>query len=125
MRDLVIGVTVILADGTIANSGGRVVKNVAGYDLGKLFSGSRGRLGLIARLALRLHPRPAAASTVVLETEDPRRAWLELQHSQLAPAAVDFLPPRRLALLFEGAAEGVEAQVGACAGVPADAAIWA
>ena len=45
MRDLVIGVTVVLADGTIASSGGKVVKNVAGYDLGKLFSGSRGRLG--------------------------------------------------------------------------------
>ena len=57
-RDLVIGVTVVLADGTIASSGGKVVKNVAGYDLGKLFCGSEGRLGLIARVALRLHPRP-------------------------------------------------------------------
>ena len=50
-RDLVLGVTVVLADGTIANSGGKVVKNVAGYDLGKLFCGSRGRFGLIARVA--------------------------------------------------------------------------
>ena len=50
MRDLVIGVTIVLADGTVASSGGKVVKNVAGYDLGKLFSGSRGRLGLIARV---------------------------------------------------------------------------
>ena len=56
MRDLVIGVTVVLADGTIASSGGKVVKNVAGYDLGKLFCGSEGRLGLIARVAVRLHP---------------------------------------------------------------------
>src|SRR5438067_6359722 len=69
MRDLVIGVTVVLADGTVASSGGKVVKNVAGYDLGKLFSGSRGRLRLIARVALRLHPRPAAAATVVGEAE--------------------------------------------------------
>ena len=61
--------------GSIASSGGKVVKNVAGYDLGKLFSGSRGRLGLIARVALRLHPRPAAEATVVAETDDPRALW--------------------------------------------------
>ena len=63
-RDLVIGVTVVLADGTVASSGGKVVKNVAGYDLGKLFCGSEGRLGLIARVALRLHPRPEASRTL-------------------------------------------------------------
>ena len=57
MRDLLIGVTVVLPDGTSANSGGKVVKNVAGYDLGKLFCGSRGRLGTVERVALRLHPR--------------------------------------------------------------------
>ena len=59
-RDLVIGVTVVLGDGTVASSGGKVVKNVAGYDLGKLFCGSKGTLGLVARLCVRLHPRPAA-----------------------------------------------------------------
>src|SRR5690349_23505983 len=78
MRDLVIGVTVVLADGTVASSGGKVVKNVAGYDLGKLFSGSRGRLGLIARVALRLHTRPAAEATVAVETDDPRAVWKDL-----------------------------------------------
>jgi len=72
MRDLVIGVTVVLAGGLVASSGGKVVKNVAGYDLGKLFSGSRGRLGLVARVALRLHPRPATEATVVAEADDPR-----------------------------------------------------
>ncbi|SDG17791.1 glycolate oxidase FAD binding subunit [Sinosporangium album] len=55
-RDLLIGVTVVLADGTIAKSGGKVVKNVAGYDLGKLFTGSYGTLGIIAEAAFRLHP---------------------------------------------------------------------
>jgi glycolate oxidase FAD binding subunit len=124
MRDLVIGVTIVLADGTIASSGGKVVKNVAGYDLGKLFSGSRGRLGLVARLALRLHPRPASEATVVVESDDPRGLWQELRASQLSPSAVDFLPPRRLALLFEGPAAAVEAQVGSCPGALSQPAVW-
>ena len=51
----------MLPDGARASSGGKVVKNVAGYDLGKLFCGSRGRLGTVERLALRLHPVPAAS----------------------------------------------------------------
>ncbi len=59
-RDLLIGITVVRADGTVARSGGKVVKNVAGYDLGKLFAGSRGTLGLITQATFRLHPLPAA-----------------------------------------------------------------
>ena len=85
MRDLVIGVTVVLPDGTRASSGGKVVKNVAGYDLAKLFCGSRGRLGAVERLALRLHPLPAAARTIV----DGRDDWPALHRSQLVPSAVD------------------------------------
>jgi FAD/FMN-containing dehydrogenase len=125
MRDLVLGVTVVLAGGLVASSGGKVVKNVAGYDLGKLFSGSRGRLGLVARLALRLHPRPPAEATVVAESDDPRALWREVQRSQLEPSAVDLLPPRRLAFLFEGVPGAVEEQAAACPGERADAAVWA
>jgi glycolate oxidase FAD binding subunit len=124
MRDLVIGVSVVLADGTVASSGGKVVKNVAGFDLGKLFSGSRGRLGLIARIALRLHARPAAEATVVAETDDPRALWSEIHRSQLTPSAVDFLPPNRLALLFEGGEAAVAAQVEASPGTLADGSVW-
>ena len=124
MRDLAIGITVVLADGTIASSGGKVVKNVAGYDLAKLFSGSRGKLGLIARVALRLHPRPAATATVVAESGEPRALWNELHRSQLEPVAVDLLPPGRFALRFEGARAAVEAQVAACPGEAADATAW-
>jgi glycolate oxidase FAD binding subunit len=123
MRDLVLGVTVVLAGGMVASSGGKVVKNVAGYDLGKLFSGSHGRLGLVARVALRLHPRPPAQATVVA-TGDPRSLWAELRASQLEPSAADVLPPGRLALLFEGGQAAVEAQVAACPGELADAEIW-
>src|ERR1700691_683696 len=87
MRDLILGVTVVLRDGLRANAGGKVVKNVAGYDLGKLFCGSRGRFGSVARLALRLHPLPTAARTVVTG----RSRWLELHRSQLVPSAVDIV----------------------------------
>ena len=123
MRDLVIGVTVVLPGGLVASSGGKVVKNVAGYDLGKLFSGSRGRLGLIARVALRLHPRPAAEATVVAPG-DPREVWRALSGSQLEPSAVDVLPGRT-AILFEGPRAAVDAQVAACPGAPGDASVWA
>ncbi|HXS12167.1 MAG TPA: FAD-binding oxidoreductase [Acidobacteriaceae bacterium] len=56
LRDLVIGMTIVLADGTIARSGGKVVKNVAGYDLPKLLTGSFGTLGVITEVTFRLHP---------------------------------------------------------------------
>jgi glycolate oxidase FAD binding subunit len=62
VRDLVVGVTVVLSDGTIAKAGGKVIKNVAGYDLAKLFAGSFGTLGLIASVAVRLHPRHRTAT---------------------------------------------------------------
>jgi glycolate oxidase FAD binding subunit len=114
MRDLVLGVTVVLADGTIASSGGKVVKNVAGYDLGKLFCGSRGRLGLVARLALRLQPRPAASASLVVPVrrpEDAERLWQLVHRSQLVPSAVDVDWPGRMALLLEGGARAVAAQL--------------
>jgi glycolate oxidase FAD binding subunit len=109
MRDLVIGATVVLGDGTVANSGGKVVKNVAGYDLAKLFCGSEGRLGRVVRLSLRLHPVPEATATVVAPA-DPARA-LVLLRSGLTPSAVDLHWPERLALLFEGSARAVATQV--------------
>jgi FAD/FMN-containing dehydrogenase len=98
MRDLVIGVTLVLADGSVASAGGKVVKNVAGFDLGKLFCGSRGRLGLIARVALRLHPRPRDERTLV----GPADRWQAVHRSQLDPIAADLLWPDRLALLVAG-----------------------
>jgi glycolate dehydrogenase FAD-binding subunit len=73
VRDLVLGVTVVLSDGTVAKSGGRVIKNVAGYDLGKLFAGSLGTLGLVARVAVRLHPLPRRTATVTATSADPAR----------------------------------------------------
>ena len=63
LRDLIIGMTIVLADGTIAKSGGKVVKNVGGYDLHKLMTGAFGTLGLITEVTFRLHPLPAATET--------------------------------------------------------------
>jgi glycolate oxidase FAD binding subunit len=110
MRDLVIGVTVVLPDGTRASSGGKVVKNVAGYDLAKVFCGSRGRLGSVERLALRLHPLPAAARTTVVVAD-----WPSLHRSQLVPSAVD-IAGGRMHVLFEGSQRAVDEQVRALDG---------
>jgi glycolate oxidase FAD binding subunit len=127
MRDLVIGATVVLPDGTVASSGGKVVKNVAGYDLGKLFCGSEGRLGRIVRLSLRLHPVPEASATVVAAAE-PANA-LAVLRSELVPSAVDVHWPERVALLFEGSERAVAAQVEAAreliAAEPAGDDVWA
>jgi glycolate oxidase FAD binding subunit len=73
VRDLVVGVTVVLSDGTVAKAGGKVIKNVAGYDLAKLFTGSFGTLGLIARIAVRLHPDPQVTATAHGGSDDPER----------------------------------------------------
>jgi glycolate oxidase FAD binding subunit len=73
LRDLVVGVTVALSDGTLAKSGGKVIKNVAGYDLAKLFTGSFGTLGLIVRVVVRLHPLTPRTATAAGASDDPER----------------------------------------------------
>ena len=70
-RDLVVGMRVALSDGTLAKSGGKVIKNVAGYDIAKLFSGSFGTLGAIVEVSVRLHPIAPDDATAVGETSDP------------------------------------------------------
>ena len=111
MRDLLLGVTVVLGDGLVASSGGKVVKNVAGYDLGKLLCGSRGTLGVICRASLRLHPLPDASATLVApvsgDGEAKRQAILR---STLVPSALD-VTDERLAVMFEGGAAAVEFQL--------------
>jgi glycolate oxidase FAD binding subunit len=114
-RDLVIGITVVRADGTVASSGGKVVKNVAGYDLGKLFAGSYGTLGLIVEAAFRLHPLPAAATYTTADAAGPaeaRRMVAAAAGSQLAPTAVEISragrdQPVHVGVLLEGDPAGV------------------
>ena len=111
MRDLVIGVTLVLSDGTVAHGGGTVIKNVAGYDLPKLLYGSLGTLGLVAEVVLRLHPRPEASATATVPVDVDRAVELtqRLSASALEPAAVDWgdVDGSLLAVRFEGTAAGV------------------
>ncbi|MGI8650712.1 MAG: FAD-binding oxidoreductase [Rubrobacter sp.] len=115
-RDLIIGAKVVLADGTIAKSGGKVVKNVAGYDLGKLFTGSLGTLGVIVEANFRLHPLPEAARTVAVEVETPeqaQRAMMTLWHSQVEASAIELHwgeEKKLVSALLESIPEGVEAK---------------
>ena len=119
-RDLLIGITVIRADGTVAHSGGKVVKNVAGYDLGKLFTGSFGTLGLIVEAVFRLHPRPASAAYVTVDCDGPDEAYYAVAAaagSELAPSAVELDrpardQPARVAVLLEGDPDGTAERTG-------------
>jgi glycolate oxidase FAD binding subunit len=116
MRDLVVGVTVVLSDGTIAKSGGKVIKNVAGYDLAKLFAGSFGTLGLIARVALRLHPSPAHTATVTAASDDAKALAAAAARLAALPLEADSLDVSwrdgagRLDLRFGGATARERAQ---------------
>ncbi len=119
LRDLVIGATVALADGTVASSGGKVVKNVAGYDLPKLITGAFGTLGVITRAIFRVHPLPKETRTISCATADVREAqrlMLAIQNSKLAHSALQIccgaeMQPR-VDALFEGTEAGLTPQVG-------------
>lgn len=91
-RDLILGITVALSDGTIARAGGKVIKNVAGYDLAKLFTGSFGTLGLILSVSVRLHPLPRNSTTALGSAASPtvlRDAALALAGAPLELEALD------------------------------------
>jgi glycolate dehydrogenase FAD-binding subunit len=91
VRDLLVGITVVLSDGTVATAGGKVIKNVAGYDLGKLFAGSRGTLGYIASVTVRLHPAPGPTATARAESHDPRRLSAAAARMAALPLEADCL----------------------------------
>src|SRR5712691_7355676 len=131
-RDIVIGLRVVQASGEIARSGGRVVKNVAGYDLNKLYIGSLGTLGVIVEVNFKLQPQPVAERTLVLTyttAEDVMNTVLSLLGSLLTPSALELIDPGAasdmtdffglnlptdgytLAINFEGGLVAIERQV--------------
>jgi glycolate oxidase FAD binding subunit len=93
IRDMVLGLSFVRSDGKIAKAGGRVVKNVAGYDLMKLFTGSYGTLGIISQVTFRTYPQPEASTTILLtgEAEAIFQAVKTLRNSSLSPTAADLL----------------------------------
>jgi glycolate oxidase FAD binding subunit len=116
LRDLIIGVTIALPDGTLASSGGKVVKNVAGYDLPKLATGALGTLGVITRAVFRLHPLPRQVRSFSISVANPDEAQklvLAIQDSKLAHIALQShfsAESTIIDILFEGTEAGLDAQ---------------
>jgi glycolate oxidase FAD binding subunit len=128
VRDLVVGATVVLSDGTVAKSGGKVIKNVAGYDVAKLFAGSFGTLGLIATVSVRLHPLPERTATVAHDFDDPDALLAKALELARKPLEADRFDATwqdgrgRLLLQFSGASAREQAErVGTVADIDWDA----
>jgi glycolate oxidase FAD binding subunit len=127
LRDLIIGITLALPDGTLAKSGGKVVKNVAGYDLPKLATGSLGTLGMITQAIFRLHPIPretrtlsfASSEGMISGGESLHDLVLAVQDCNMVPTGVQIRAAssstennlHEIDLRFEGTAAGCEAQI--------------
>src|SRR6516164_9741447 len=138
LRDLILGVTIALPDGTLASSGGKVVKNVAGYDLPKLVTGALGTLGVITRAVFRLHPLPRKEHSftfVARDLADANRLALAVQDSRLAhtglQARFDAATPPEVDVRFEGTDAGLTAQaevvrklVAPAVEIPSGTAVW-
>ena len=118
-RDLLIGITAVRADGVVARSGGKVVKNVAGYDIGKLLAGSQGTLALITEATFRLHPVPPSVAWVTAEfgpadLPEAAAAVAAAAGSALVPSAVELDwsgSVLRMGVLLEGTEAGVAERV--------------
>ncbi len=123
LRDAVLGCRVVHADGSMTRSGGKVVKNVSGYDLPKLYVGSMGSLAVFAEINVRLVPRPEASAVVqvLLPLESAGHKLLATHRGALRPAALAVVHPTgipgslQLLARFEGREPVVRAQAEACA----------
>lgn len=113
-RDLIIGVEFARADGRLAKGGGIVVKNVAGYDLPRLFTGSFGSLGVIVTATFKLYPLTAASQTLIVEmpsASDLGAVAGRILSSHLTPTALEFAThPLRMLARFESIEASVEQQ---------------
>ena len=121
IKDFIVGIEIVRPDGIVARGGGKVVKNVAGFDLPKLMVGSLGTLAGIASATLRVFPKPAASQTVLVQG-DPSGAWFAacLDDRALEPTAVAQYPALGgVALTFAGVAASVEQQAARAAQIAA------
>jgi glycolate oxidase FAD binding subunit len=113
-RDLVIGASFVLSDGTIGRSGGKVVKNVAGFDVAKLLVGSLGTLAIVTEVAFRLHPLPPASRTVVFESRsvlDLCEFAARIGRLQVTPNVVDLHWPQGVVVVrFDSSEQGAAVQ---------------
>jgi glycolate dehydrogenase FAD-binding subunit len=102
LRDVVLGLKAVLADGSLVSFGGRTLKNVAGYDVGKVFIGSLGTIGVIAETTVRLLPRPAAEELLLIPLArliSARRLATRILASPLLPSSLELMSPRCAELL--------------------------
>ncbi|MEN9222011.1 MAG: FAD-binding oxidoreductase [Thermostichus sp. BF3_bins_97] len=116
IRDLLLGITFVRADGEVAKAGGRVVKNVAGYDLMKLFTGSLGSLGILTQVSLRLYPLPAARSGLLAtgSLQDLEVLCQRVLAGQVSPVGVDLwlrAEGSQLLLTFHGSERVIAEQI--------------
>ena len=120
-RDLIIGVEMVRADGTVARAGGKVVKNVAGYDLARMLCGSCGSLAVVASATFKLAPLAPVSRTVVATARNARACAdlaLAIAASPTAPSAVEIeSPPHRLMVRFESTARSADIQADSAAAV--------
>jgi glycolate oxidase FAD binding subunit len=130
-RDYTIGLRVALPDGRLASSGGRVVKNVSGYDLNKLHQGALGSLGVIVAASFKVFPRPLHQVTVEAAAEDLEQAWEQARRAlslPLPPTALELAPSEdgghRLHARFEGSRKGVESTVSELGWPLSDEQFW-
>jgi len=126
-RDFLIGIRVALPDGHLASAGGRVVKNVSGYDLMKLHHGALGSLGVIVAASFKVFPRPLHDVTLEIPAGSMEAAWASIETAfalPLAPAALELFSDGRVLARFLGSPDAVTRMVAELGWQSADATVW-
>jgi glycolate oxidase FAD binding subunit len=127
-RDFLIGIRVALPDGHLASAGGRVVKNVSGYDLMKLHFGAMGSLGVIVAASFKVYPQPLHDVTVETLNSSMEDAWAASTRAldlPLAPAALELFSDGRVLARFFGSPDAVKRMVAELGWKTVDASVWA
>ncbi|HEY8865048.1 MAG TPA: FAD-binding oxidoreductase [Candidatus Dormibacteraeota bacterium] len=127
-RDYLIGIRVALPDGHLASAGGRVVKNVSGYDLMKLHYGAMGSLGVIVAASFKVFPKPMHDVTLGTASGSMEEAWIAAEQAlsmPLAPTALELFSDGRLLVRLCGSPDAVRRMVTELGWQPADGSVWA